>query len=213
MISIDLAACGDRAARALAVCLSAPAWADGATLDKGDTAWMLTSTALVLMMTIPGLALFYGGMVRKMNVLATIMQSFAVTCLVTVLWMIVGYSIAFTDGNALHRRPQPLLPRRAWGRSAVNSLAPTIPRSVYMCFQMTFAIITPALIARLVRRPHEVLGPGVVHGAVAGPRLFADRPHGVGTRRLAGRLRRARLRRRHRRAHQRRRRRPGRRPS
>src|SRR5260370_36572387 len=68
-------------------------------LDSGDTAWMLTSTALVLMMTIPGLALFYGGMVRKMNVLATVMQSFAVVCLVTVLWMIVGYSLAFTTGS------------------------------------------------------------------------------------------------------------------
>src|SRR5947207_14396125 len=68
-------------------------------IDSGDTAWMLTSTALVLMMTIPGLALFYGGMVRKMNVLATVMQSFAVTCLVTVLWMIVSYSIAFTEGT------------------------------------------------------------------------------------------------------------------
>src|SRR3954463_13771463 len=67
-------------------------------IDSGDTAWMLTSTALVLMMTIPGLALFYGGMVRKKNVLATVMQSFAITCLVTVLWMIVGYSLAFTEG-------------------------------------------------------------------------------------------------------------------
>ena len=67
--------------------------------DTGNTAWMLTSTALVLMMTIPGLALFYGGMVRKKNVLATVMQSFAVTCLVTVLWFVVGYSIAFTDGG------------------------------------------------------------------------------------------------------------------
>src|SRR6266446_5603050 len=66
-------------------------------LDSGDTAWMLTSTALVLMMTIPGLALFYGGMVRKKNVLATVMQSFAVTCLVTVLWTIAGYSLAFTE--------------------------------------------------------------------------------------------------------------------
>src|SRR5881398_947418 len=73
--------------------------AAGAKLDSGDTAWMLTSTALVLMMTIPGLALFYGGMVRKMNVLATVMQSFAVTCLVTVLWMVIGYSLAFTEGN------------------------------------------------------------------------------------------------------------------
>ena len=66
------------------------------TTNSGDTAWMLTSVALVLMMTIPGLALFYGGMVRKKNVLATVMQSFAITCLVTVLWMVIGYSIAFT---------------------------------------------------------------------------------------------------------------------
>src|SRR4051794_41944906 len=68
-------------------------------LDTGDTAWMLTSTALVLMMTIPGLALFYGGMVRKKNVLATVMQSFAITCLVTVLWAVLGYSLAFTEGS------------------------------------------------------------------------------------------------------------------
>jgi Amt family ammonium transporter len=111
-------------------------------LDSGDTAWMLTSTALVLMMTIPGLALFYGGMVRKKNVLATVMQSFAITCLVTVLWMVIGYSWAFTEGTP-------------WigGNSrfflmgmGVNVLNGTIPESVFMCFQMTFAIITPALI-------------------------------------------------------------------
>src|SRR3954454_8115236 len=70
----------------------AAASAEAVKLDTGDTAWMLTSTALVLMMTIPGLALFYGGMVRKMNVLATVMHSFAITCLITVLWMVVGYS-------------------------------------------------------------------------------------------------------------------------
>ena len=69
-------------------------------LDTGATAWMLTSTALVLMMTIPGLALFYGGMVRKKNLLATMMQSFAVTCLVTVLWAVIGYSLAFTGEGA-----------------------------------------------------------------------------------------------------------------
>src|SRR5258707_12621192 len=78
------------------------AWADDKpALDRGDTAWMLTSTALVLLMTIPGLALFYAGMVRKMNALATMMQSFLITCLVTVLWMIVGYSLAFTEGNSI----------------------------------------------------------------------------------------------------------------
>src|SRR5262245_54672406 len=130
----------------LAVCLSAPAWADGPALDRGDTAWMLTSTALVLMMTIPGLALFYGGMVRKMNVLATVMQSFLVTCLVTVLWMIIGYSIAFTEGNAFMGGLSRFF-LAGMGTTSTNGLAPTIPESVYMCFQMTFAIITPALIA------------------------------------------------------------------
>src|SRR3977135_3936806 len=83
---------------------AAPAAAAGAAApkrDSGDPAWMLTSVALVLMMTIPGLALFYGGMVRKMNVLATVMQSFAITCLVTVLWTVVGCSFSFTDRNAI----------------------------------------------------------------------------------------------------------------
>jgi Amt family ammonium transporter len=111
-------------------------------LDTGDTAWMLTSTALVLMMTIPGLALFYGGMVRKKNVLATVMQSFAITCLVTVLWMIIGYSWAFTDGTGWIGGNSRFL---LLGMG-VNELSGTIPESVFMCFQMTFAIITPALI-------------------------------------------------------------------
>jgi Amt family ammonium transporter len=129
-----------------AVTTSAPALAQTPALDRGDTAWMLTSTALVLMMTIPGLALFYGGMVRKMNVLATAMQSFATCCLVTVLWMVIGYSLAFTEGNAYFGGFGRLfLSGMAPGGSA--SLAPTIPESVFMTFQMTFAIITPALIA------------------------------------------------------------------
>jgi Amt family ammonium transporter len=131
----------------LTACLSAPAWAqDGPTLDRGDTAWMLTSTALVLLMTIPGLALFYGGMVRKMNVLATVMQAFAVTCLVTVLWMIIGYSLAFTEGNSFIGGLSRFF-LAGMGTTATNGLAPTIPESVFMTFQMTFAIITPALIA------------------------------------------------------------------
>jgi len=106
---------------------------------------MLTSTALVLMMTIPGLALFYGGMVRKMNVLATVMQSFAITCLVTVLWMIVGYSLAFTEGTPFLGGLDRLM-LNGMGLDAINPLAKTIPESVYMTYQMTFAIITPALI-------------------------------------------------------------------
>jgi len=120
-------------------------------LNPGDTAWMLTSSALVLMMTIPGLGLFYGGMVRKKNVLATLAQSFGATALITVLWMVIGYSLAFTANpdkgmndwiggfGYLFLGPMKL--------TSVSALAGTIPESVYMFFQMTFAIITPALIA------------------------------------------------------------------
>ncbi|HWN30614.1 MAG TPA: ammonium transporter [Burkholderiales bacterium] len=120
-----------------------PAFAAG--LDRGDTAWMLTSTALVLMMTIPGLAMFYAGMVRKMNVLATMAQSFGVCCLVTVLWMIIGYSLAFTgSGNFIGSLDRFML--HGLTVASISPLAGSIPESVYMCFQMTFAIITPALI-------------------------------------------------------------------
>ena len=125
-----------------------PAMAQAAAtpkLDSGDTAWMLTSTALVLMMTIPGLALFYGGMVRKKNVLAMITQSFAACCLMTVLWMIAGYSIAFGDGGSLNAYWGGL-DRAMLAGLGKDSMQGTIPESVFMTFQMTFAIITPALI-------------------------------------------------------------------
>ena len=128
---------------------SAPAFAQGAAkLDAGNTAWMLTSTALVLMMTIPGLALFYGGMVRKKNVLATVMQSFAVTCLVTLLWFILGYSLAFSDGGGMNAYIGGLSKFMHNG-IGVGTLwtAGNIPEFVFSMFQMTFAIITPALIA------------------------------------------------------------------
>jgi len=124
---------------------AAAAAAPASAINSGDTAWMLTSVALVLMMTIPGLALFYGGMVRKMNVLTTVMQSFAITCLITVLWTVVTYSFAFTTGSPFLGGMSRFL---LFGMTldTVNDLAKTIPESVYMCFQMTFAIITPALI-------------------------------------------------------------------
>jgi ammonium transporter, Amt family len=148
-----------RAAFALpAILATGPAFAATTPpkLDSGDTAWMLASTALVLMMTIPGLALFYAGMVRKKNVLATMMQSFTVCCLVTIVWMIAGYSLAFTNGTpyigdlsrfflqglgANWDKPFSL------GAGLSNATQTTIPETVYMMFQMTFAIITPALIA------------------------------------------------------------------
>ena len=121
-------------------------------ISSGDTAWMLTSTALVLMMTIPGLALFYGGMVRKKNVLATLMQSFAITCVVTILWWLIGYSWAFTPGSPyLGGSTRALFNGMTFMKDAnkltVSHLALTIPETVYAMFQLTFAIITPALIA------------------------------------------------------------------
>jgi ammonium transporter, Amt family len=120
--------------------------------NSGDTAWMLTSMALVLMMTIPGLGLFYGGMVRRKNVGDTIMTSFAITCLISILWLVCTYSLAFTAGSpfigGLDRAfLQGILSDIAKGMGNPNPLAATIPETVYICFQLTFAIITPALIA------------------------------------------------------------------
>src|SRR6188472_620567 len=122
------------------------------TPNSGDTAWMLTSVALVLMMTIPGLGLFYGGMVRKKNVGDTVMTSFAVTCLVTIVYAVITYSLAFTPGSAFiggtsRAFLQGILSDISTGIGNPNPLAPTIPETVYICFQLTFAIITPALIA------------------------------------------------------------------
>jgi ammonium transporter, Amt family len=129
-----------------------PAVLENCTPNSGDTAWMLTSVALVLMMTIPGLGLFYGGMVRKKNVGDTVMTSFAVTCLVTVIFAVLTYSMAFTSGSGfvggLSRIfLQGIVSDISKGIGNPNSLAATIPETVYICFQMTFAIITPALIA------------------------------------------------------------------
>ena len=119
-------------------------------LDTGDTSWVLTSTALVLMMTIPGLALFYGGMVRRKNVIATVAQSFAITAVISVVWMIAGYSLSFSaNGNeGLNKVIGGLGNMFLSGvtMESTNSLAATIPESVFVMFQMTFAIITPALI-------------------------------------------------------------------
>jgi len=132
-------------------------------VDTGDTAWMLASTALVLMMTVPGLALYYAGMVRKKNVLATLMQCFAITCIVTIVWTVAGYSLAFTNGTGglapyvgdLSR----FMLNGIWdhikngtdtgfilGAGTDGASPQTVPETVYMMFQMTFAIITPALI-------------------------------------------------------------------
>ncbi len=121
------------------------------TLDSGDTAWMLTATVLVLFMTIPGLALFYGGMVRSKNVLSVLMQCFAVTGLMTVLWTVYGYSLAFDTTGMVAGEVNLNSFIGGFGKAflagvGVDSLIGTIPESVFATFQMTFAIITPALI-------------------------------------------------------------------
>ncbi|GIS33324.1 MAG: ammonium transporter [Gammaproteobacteria bacterium] len=117
-------------------------FADG--LDSGDTAWILTSTALVLLMTLPGLSLFYAGLVRSKNAISVLMQCFAIACIVSVAWVVYGYSLAFTEGNAFFGGTSAFF-LAGIGR---DTLAPgtTMPHSLFVIFQMTFAIITPALV-------------------------------------------------------------------
>jgi len=117
-------------------------------MNAGDTAWMLTSTCLVLLMTIPGVALLYGGLVSKRNIISTITQTFMITCLVTLLWFIVGYSLSFSEGsfNSFVGGFSNLFLKDV----GVESLSGTIPESVFVVFQLTFAIITAALICGAV---------------------------------------------------------------
>jgi Amt family ammonium transporter len=131
--------------------------ADAPTIDTGDTAWMLVATALVLMMTIPGVALFYAGMVRKKNVLATMMQSFTICAIVSIVWMVAGYSLAFGNGGLFVGDLSKLfLANIAWDKPFIlgpgldGETATTIPETVFLMFQMTFAIITAALITGAV---------------------------------------------------------------
>ena len=127
---------------ALSVFLLLPFQVRADELSAGDTAWMLTATALVLFMTIPGLSLFYAGMVRSKNVLSVLMQCFAITSLMTILWVLYGYSIAFGGEGAYWGG----LDKLFLAGVTVDALSGTIPETVFMTFQMTFAIITPALI-------------------------------------------------------------------
>ena len=127
------------------------AMAQEVTLNSGDTAWMLTATALVLFMTIPGLALFYGGMVRSKNILSVMMQCFAITGLISIVWVVYGYSLAF-DTTGMEQGVVNFnsfvggLSRVFLSGLTVSSLTSAFPESVFITFQMTFAIITPALI-------------------------------------------------------------------
>lgn len=131
--------------------LVAPSIAMADDLDTGDTAWMIVATLLVLLMTIPGLSLFYAGMVRSKNVLSVMMQCFAITCLMSVIWVVYGYSLAFdatgmVEGTVNFNSIVGGLGNAFMGAITVDSMTGTIPESVFATFQMTFAIITPALI-------------------------------------------------------------------
>jgi Amt family ammonium transporter len=134
------------AASALAIFfLPIAAHAEAATLNTGDTAWILTATALVLFMTLPGLAAFYSGLVRTKNVLSVLIQCFAITCLVSVLWLAGGYGLAFGDGGAM----QPIIGSldKVWFAGMNReSMSGALPEAAFSMFQLTFAIITPALI-------------------------------------------------------------------
>jgi Amt family ammonium transporter len=126
-------------------CLADFAHADAATLDTGDTAWLITATALVLFMTLPGLALFYAGLVRAKNVLSILMQCFGITCVVSLLWLVAAYGLTFGDGGSA----QGLiggLDKAFFKGVGRDSLTGTIPETVFAMFQLTFAIITPALV-------------------------------------------------------------------
>ena len=122
-----------------------PSMALADELNSGDTAWILTSTVLVLFMTIPGLALFYGGLVRSKNVLSVLMQCFAITCMVSILWLVFVYGLAFGDGGSMNKWIGNL-DQLMLGGIARDSMSGTIPETVFSMFQLTFAIITPALI-------------------------------------------------------------------
>ena len=157
---------------------SAPA-ATQPKVDSGDTAWMLTSSALVLMMTAPGLALFYGGMVRRHNVLGTIMQSFILMAVISIQWVLWGYSISF--GPDVHG----LIGSLSWvglrgvGLQPYPDYAATIPHQTFMIYQMMFAIITPALITGAVAE--RIKFSGFLSSCCSGPPLSTTRsPTGSG---------------------------------
>ncbi|NNJ95931.1 MAG: ammonium transporter [Gammaproteobacteria bacterium] len=126
----------------IAALLLVPMMAQADTLDTGDTAWIMTSTALVLFMTLPGLALFYGGLVRSKNVLSVLMQCFVIACVVTIIWVVYGYSLAFSEGSQWIGGLSNLF----LAEVTRESLSGTLPETVFVMFQLTFAIITPALV-------------------------------------------------------------------
>ena len=154
------------------------------TPDKGDMAWMLIATVLVLLMTIPGLALFYAGLVRAKNVVSMLLQVFAIVCMVAIIWVIYGYSLAFTSGGSLNDYVGGFSKVFLMGVTPESTVATfsngvVIPELVYICFQMTFACITPALIVGGFAERMKFSALMLFVGAVGHVRLFPDRAHGL----------------------------------
>ncbi len=180
------------AVRALAIALgtmvASPAFAQQGKIDGADTAWMIVATAIVLMMTIPGLALFYAGMVRKKNVLATMAQSLAATALVSILWIGFGYSLAFTgDGAWLGSTDRLFL--RGLEMDSISALAKSIPEALFMLYQMTdVRHHHGGAGGRRRRRPHAIFRLHDIFRTVAGICLCSNCPLGLG-RRLPGQCR------------------------
>ena len=177
-------ACCAMATITMAALLASSAFAQAPTPNKGDTAFMFVSTVIVLLMTIPGLALFYGGLVRSKNMLSVLMQVFAIVCMVAIIWVLYGYSLAFTSGGAWNAYVGGFDKAFLKGVS-VESVAATfsngvvIPEYLYICFQMTFACITPALIVGVFRRADEVSRAHGLHCPVGDVHLLPDRAHGL----------------------------------
>ena len=157
-------------------------------MNTGDTAWVLISSALVLGMTIPGLAFFYGGLVRRKNVLSILMQCFIITCVISLQWVLFGYSLAFGPDTGLG-----IIGSLKWaglnfvGGQPNADYAATIPHQVFMIFQAMFAIITPALDHRRLRGTDEILGLSHLHRPVGDPGLRSPGALGLGDRGLAPR--------------------------
>ncbi len=170
-------------------------------INYGDTAWMLVSTALVMAMTAPGLAMFYGGLVRRKNVLSTMMQSFFILCLISVQWVLWGYSLAFGPdaGHVIGNLSWFAL--RGVGLAPNPDYAATIPHQLFMVYQMMFAVITPALITGGFAERIKFSTFAVFTASLGHLRVRPDCALGLGQGRVAAQPRRAGLRRRHGRAH------------
>ncbi len=168
------------AALAVGLFAATAAYADP-TVNKGDNAWMMTSTVLVLLMTVPGLALFYGGLVRSKNMLSVLMQVLYTACIVMVIWALYGYSITFTGGSAYIGGFSKafLVGVTPDSMAATFTADANISELVYFCFQMTFAAITPGLIVGAFAERRQVRRDCAVHPALGDVDLLPDRAHGL----------------------------------